>query len=98
MDALSEVGIKQLNTPLTPSKIWQAIRDAKAAAILSFSETAANSYPARHSPCAMRIWGIAQRRAQNPSGRMFCGEMDSGLSAVAPRNDGGLTTPTPSSR
>ena len=32
MDALSEVGIKQLNTPLTPSKIWQAIRDAKAGA------------------------------------------------------------------
>jgi len=32
MDALSEVGIKQLNTPLTPSKIWQAIRDAKVGA------------------------------------------------------------------
>ena len=32
MDALSELGIKQLNTPLTPAKIWQAIRDAKAAA------------------------------------------------------------------
>ena len=30
MDALSELGIKQLNTPLTPAKIWQAIRDAKA--------------------------------------------------------------------
>ena len=30
MDALSELGITQLNTPLTPSKIWQAIRDAKA--------------------------------------------------------------------
>jgi carbon-monoxide dehydrogenase large subunit len=29
MDALSELGIKQLNTPLTPAKIWQAIRDAK---------------------------------------------------------------------
>lgn len=28
MDALSELGIKQLNTPLTPAKIWQAIRDA----------------------------------------------------------------------
>jgi len=32
MDALSEVGIKQLNTPLTPPKIWQAIRDAKVTA------------------------------------------------------------------
>jgi len=31
MDALSELGIKQLNTPLTPAKVWQAIRDAKAA-------------------------------------------------------------------
>jgi carbon-monoxide dehydrogenase large subunit len=30
MDALSELGITQLNTPLTPQKIWQAIRDAKA--------------------------------------------------------------------
>jgi carbon-monoxide dehydrogenase large subunit len=29
MDALSELGIKQLNTPLTPAKVWQAIRDAK---------------------------------------------------------------------
>ncbi|MBR1125718.1 xanthine dehydrogenase family protein molybdopterin-binding subunit [Bradyrhizobium lablabi] len=28
MDALSELGIKQLNTPLTPAKVWQAIRDA----------------------------------------------------------------------
>jgi aerobic carbon-monoxide dehydrogenase large subunit len=32
MDALSELGIKQLNTPLTPAKIWQAIRGAKAGA------------------------------------------------------------------
>ncbi len=31
MDALSELGIGQLNTPLTPQKIWKAIRDAKAA-------------------------------------------------------------------
>jgi aerobic carbon-monoxide dehydrogenase large subunit len=31
MDALSELGITQLNTPLTPQKVWQAIRDAKAA-------------------------------------------------------------------
>lgn len=30
MDALSELGIKQLNTPLTPAKIWQAIRNAGA--------------------------------------------------------------------
>ena len=33
MDALSELGIKQLNTPLTPAKVWQAIRDAKAAGV-----------------------------------------------------------------
>ncbi|MEZ5822355.1 MAG: xanthine dehydrogenase family protein molybdopterin-binding subunit [Xanthobacteraceae bacterium] len=32
MDALSELGIKQLNTPLTPAKVWQAIRDAKVTA------------------------------------------------------------------
>ncbi len=31
MDALGELGIKTLNTPLTPVKIWQAIREAKAA-------------------------------------------------------------------
>jgi aerobic carbon-monoxide dehydrogenase large subunit len=31
MDALSELGIKTLHTPLTPMKVWQAIRDAKAA-------------------------------------------------------------------
>jgi carbon-monoxide dehydrogenase large subunit len=31
MDALSELGITQLNTPLTPLKVWQAIRDARAA-------------------------------------------------------------------
>jgi aerobic carbon-monoxide dehydrogenase large subunit len=31
MDALSELGIKSLNTPLTPMKVWQAIREAKAA-------------------------------------------------------------------
>jgi carbon-monoxide dehydrogenase large subunit len=30
MDALSELGIKTLHTPLTPMKVWQAIRDAKA--------------------------------------------------------------------
>src|ERR1700681_1145691 len=33
MDALSELGIKTLNTPLTPMKVWQAIRDAKAAGV-----------------------------------------------------------------
>jgi carbon-monoxide dehydrogenase large subunit len=31
MDALAELGIKNLPTPLTPMKVWQAIRDAKAA-------------------------------------------------------------------
>jgi carbon-monoxide dehydrogenase large subunit len=31
MDALSELGIKTLHTPLTPMKVWQAIRDARAA-------------------------------------------------------------------
>jgi aerobic carbon-monoxide dehydrogenase large subunit len=33
MDALSELGISGLNTPLTPVKIWQAIREAKAAGL-----------------------------------------------------------------
>jgi len=31
MDALSDLGIKTLNTPLSPLKVWQAIRDAKSA-------------------------------------------------------------------
>jgi carbon-monoxide dehydrogenase large subunit len=31
MDALSELGIKTLHTPLTPQKVWQAIREARAA-------------------------------------------------------------------
>ena len=31
MDALSELGITQLNTPLTPQKVWAAIQGAKAA-------------------------------------------------------------------
>jgi carbon-monoxide dehydrogenase large subunit len=31
MDALEELGIKSLNTPLTPVRIWQAIREARAA-------------------------------------------------------------------
>jgi aerobic carbon-monoxide dehydrogenase large subunit len=30
MDALSELGIKTLNTPLSPLKVWQAIQEAKA--------------------------------------------------------------------
>ena len=30
IDALAEFGIKNLPTPLTPMKVWQAIRDAKA--------------------------------------------------------------------
>jgi len=29
MDALSEVGVRQLNTPLTPQKVWQAIQVAR---------------------------------------------------------------------
>jgi len=33
MDALSELGIKTLNTPLSPLKVWQAIREAKAARV-----------------------------------------------------------------
>jgi carbon-monoxide dehydrogenase large subunit len=32
MDALAEFGIAQLPTPLTPQKVWQAIRDARKAA------------------------------------------------------------------
>ena len=31
IDALSELGIKTLHTPLTPMKVWQAIRDARGA-------------------------------------------------------------------
>jgi carbon-monoxide dehydrogenase large subunit len=31
MDALGDLGIKSLHTPLTPMKVWQAIREAKAA-------------------------------------------------------------------
>jgi hypothetical protein len=30
MQELAELGIRQLNTLLTPAKIWQAIQDAKA--------------------------------------------------------------------
>jgi carbon-monoxide dehydrogenase large subunit len=33
MDALSELGIKSINTPLSPLKIWQAIEAAKAARV-----------------------------------------------------------------
>lgn len=32
MDALAELGITQLPTPLTPQKVWKAIQDAKATA------------------------------------------------------------------
>ncbi len=32
MDALAELGIVQLPTPLTPQKVWKAIRDARATA------------------------------------------------------------------
>ena len=31
MDALSDLGIKSITTPLSPMKVWQAIRDARAA-------------------------------------------------------------------
>ncbi len=33
MDALSELGITTLNTPLSPLKVWQAIREAKVAGV-----------------------------------------------------------------
>src|SRR5450755_2367416 len=33
MDALAELGIKTLNTPLSPLKVWQAIREARAARV-----------------------------------------------------------------
>ncbi len=33
MDALSELGIKSINTPLSPLKVWQAIQEAKAARV-----------------------------------------------------------------
>jgi carbon-monoxide dehydrogenase large subunit len=29
MDALADLGITNLPTPLTPEKVWKAIRDAK---------------------------------------------------------------------
>jgi carbon-monoxide dehydrogenase large subunit len=32
LDALSEYGIKHINMPLTPEKVWRAIHDAKAKA------------------------------------------------------------------
>jgi carbon-monoxide dehydrogenase large subunit len=35
MDALGELGIKTLHTPLTPMKVWRAIKDAKAGAAVS---------------------------------------------------------------
>ncbi len=33
MDALSELGIKSITTPLSPLKVWQAIQEAKAARV-----------------------------------------------------------------
>jgi carbon-monoxide dehydrogenase large subunit len=33
MDALSELGIKTLHTPLTPMRVWQAIQEAKVAGV-----------------------------------------------------------------
>jgi aerobic carbon-monoxide dehydrogenase large subunit len=33
MDALSELGIKSISTPLSPMKVWQAIQQAKAARV-----------------------------------------------------------------
>jgi aerobic carbon-monoxide dehydrogenase large subunit len=32
MDALGEIGVKHLNMPLTPERVWQAIQDAKSKA------------------------------------------------------------------
>jgi carbon-monoxide dehydrogenase large subunit len=32
VDALSEYGIKQINMPLTPERVWRAIQEAKAKA------------------------------------------------------------------
>jgi carbon-monoxide dehydrogenase large subunit len=31
VDALSEYGIKHINMPLTPERVWRAIQDAKKA-------------------------------------------------------------------
>jgi aerobic carbon-monoxide dehydrogenase large subunit len=32
MDALSDIGVKHLNMPLTPERVWQAIQTAKSKA------------------------------------------------------------------
>jgi carbon-monoxide dehydrogenase large subunit len=32
LDALSEYGVKQIDMPLTPERVWRAIQDAKATA------------------------------------------------------------------
>jgi carbon-monoxide dehydrogenase large subunit len=32
IDALSDCGVKQINMPLTPEKVWRAIQEAKASA------------------------------------------------------------------
>jgi carbon-monoxide dehydrogenase large subunit len=29
MDALAPLGVKQVNMPLTPDRVWRAIQDAK---------------------------------------------------------------------
>ena len=82
MDALSELGIKTLNTPLTPLKVWQAIREAKAARgshLPSFRDAPSWRGPGIHNPCAMFSY---RRHAE-----LGTGAMDSGLALRAPRND-----------
>jgi carbon-monoxide dehydrogenase large subunit len=32
MNALADVGVKHINMPLTPERVWQAIQDAKSKA------------------------------------------------------------------
>ena len=32
IDALSDIGVKHINMPLTPERVWQAIQDAKSKA------------------------------------------------------------------
>jgi carbon-monoxide dehydrogenase large subunit len=32
VDALSEYGVKHINMPLTPERVWRAIQEAKASA------------------------------------------------------------------
>jgi aerobic carbon-monoxide dehydrogenase large subunit len=42
MDALSELGIKSISTPLSPMKVWQAIQDASAADLKSLTHARQN--------------------------------------------------------